>query len=205
MIKAVFFDFDGVLTIEGHACDAICRTLSKKFDLPYDKLEPAFHNHAKNLNLAPERFESFIDDLNEEMGSNMAVKDILEAVTSAQPNAGMISLAKQLQDKGLIVGIITDNNVERIEVLRQPFELDKYKPLIVSAKVGSGKWQNTKIFEVALEQAKVQPSEALFIDNTIDNLRFADELGMNTYWHDHDLNDVVAFRNRLHELGLQVQ
>jgi len=36
MIKAVFFDFDGVLTLEGHGCDAICRTLAKNHTLSYE-------------------------------------------------------------------------------------------------------------------------------------------------------------------------
>jgi len=109
------------------------------------KIGASFHSYAKHLTLEPRRYESIIDDLNRDMESHLTVKDILEAAATATPNRDMLRLVGELRIHDLITGIITDNNTERIEVLRRPFNLDKFYPMVVSADVGLGKWQNTKI------------------------------------------------------------
>jgi putative hydrolase of the HAD superfamily len=192
MIKAAFFDFDGVLTLEGNGREAICSALSTKHNIPFEQLEPTYNNYTKEMNLKPIRYASVIGSLNEALGSHITVDDILEAAKTAQPNQGMLDIAERLRQSGLITGIITDNKTERIEALRETFELSKFHPIIISSEVGHAKWQNSKIFEHAIAAAEVQSDESLFIDNTGTNLPFAAELGMNTYLHNHETNDLEA-------------
>jgi HAD superfamily hydrolase (TIGR01509 family) len=89
-------------------------------------------------------------------------------------------------------------------LLRETFKLADFSPVIVSAEVGTAKWQGAEIFKIALERAGVQPDEAIFIDNTKENLLPATELGIHTYRHDDKLNDLSALRLRLVDLGVSL-
>ena len=199
MIKAVFFDFDGVLTLEGNGADAVSKALAQQTGVPFDKFIATYKEYASKLNFEPKRYDTILKPLNEKLGTGLTVSDIHEAIKTTKPNAEMLELVKEVRSNGLIIGIITDNNVDRMEVLHQLFNLDEFNPLIISANVGSGKGQNT-IFNVALERAGVKPNEAVFIDNTKDNLPAAEKLGIHTYWHNHETNDVQALRRKLLEL-----
>lgn len=204
MIKAVFFDFDGVLTLESTGGDAISKALSKQTGIPIRQLSPIYHKYGAHLVLNHKRYETILKPLNKELKTALTIEDIIEATKTSRRNQDMLDLAYELRKAGYITGVITDNNVDRIDVLREPFGLDDFQPLVVSAEVGCGKWQNTKIYKIALVLAAVQPQESIFIDNSANNLTFAAKLGMQTYWHNDKTNDVSAFRNKLSELGVQV-
>lgn len=58
------------------------------------------------------------------------------------------------------------------------YQLDKYfRYKIVSGDVKCRK-PDKQIFEIALEEIKKQPGDCLFIDNSVENLRAAEELGI---------------------------
>lgn len=202
MIKAVFFDFDGVLALEPNGGDAIGKALATQTGIPYEKLRPIYGKYASQLVLEHRRYETILKPLNDELKTRLTIGDIIAATRTARPNLEMLDLARQLRAAGCITGIITDNNIDRVGALHELFGLGDFEPLVVSADVGHGKWQGPKILEIALERANVKPQESLFIDNLEKNLVFAAELGMQTYWHDDKTNDVPAFRKRLAQLGI---
>ena len=69
------------------------------------------------------------------------------------------------------------------------YDLDKYLPIkIVSADVHCRK-PETKIFEIALERLGVSANECIFIDNSVENLRTANRLGMDTILFNRDNED----------------
>lgn len=203
MIKTVFFDLDGVLTLDGDACPAICKALSQQYELPYETLQPVVHRYMSTMLLEPVRYESIIDSLNKDLGGTaITVPDIYKAIVTVAPNTEMIALAGRLREAGYGTGIITDNNVERMEQLYPVYHLEDFTPLIVSASAGHSKWQDDTIFTIALNEAGVTPDEAVFIDNTKSNLDAATTLGIHTYWHDHDANKVSDFEDMLRKLGV---
>lgn len=201
MIKAVFFDFDGVLTLEGNGADAISLALAQQTGIAYESFLSIYKKHASKLDLAPKHYETILKPLNDELGTSLIVNDILRAARTTKLNQAMFKLVDEVRANKLITEIITDNNIDRIDVLRKPFNLDKFDSLIVSANIGSGKWQSDKIFKAALDKAGVKPNESIFIDNTENNLAIPRQLGMYTYWHDHRVNNISALRQRLVELG----
>lgn len=204
MITNVFFDFDGVLGLEGHACVEISKQISNKFDLDQDLFAKTFHKYAKEILRNPLKYGSFIDSLNTEMKSNISVSDILDAITSTTPNQKMLELAKDLRDLGVKTGIITDNNIERAEVLGKVFNFSDYSPVIVSAYYGVGKADSDKLFKLALDQANVNAKQAVFIDNRKPSLTQAKNIGINVYYHDDQKNDIDKFRNYLKNLGIKI-
>lgn len=49
MIKAIFFDFDGVLALESTGADAISQALAKQTGISYDELRPVYGKYAEQL------------------------------------------------------------------------------------------------------------------------------------------------------------
>ena len=66
------------------------------------------------------------------------------------------------------------------------YGLDKYLPMkIVSADVNCRKPER-RIYEIALERLAAQPKDCIFIDNSVENLRTAETLGMDTVLFNRD-------------------
>jgi putative hydrolase of the HAD superfamily len=204
MIRAAFFDFDGVLTLENSGTDSTCEALAAKKHIPYEPLKAALRPLIKKLALVPDSYQSILKPLNDTLQTDITEADLLEAASTTRPNSDMYTLVEELRHSGLETGIITDNTVERMGLLRETFKLADFSPVIVSAEVGTAKWQGAEIFKIALERAGVQPDEAIFIDNTKENLLPATELGIHTYRHDDKLNDLSALRLRLVDLGVSL-
>jgi len=203
MIKTIFFDFDGVFTLEGHACHEICTYLEPIVQLPADTIEPVFHNAAKQLLVNGKRYEDYIDSINAELGASLTAQDILSAIEKSQLNERMVGLLKEVIEKHDVqIGILTDNNIERLEMIRRHPIFGKLSPIVGSGEVGCTKSACEDIFTEALKQAKAKAEEAIFIDDKPECLVLAAKLSFNTYHHDPLINDVTALRTylRRHQL-----
>ena len=202
MIKIVLFDFDGVLTLEGHACHEICSYLEPIAKIPIDKIEPVFHNMAKELLVNGKRYEDYIDYINNELGTRLTTRNILDAVEKSKLNQKMIDVVRALNDNKIRVGILTDNNIERLEMIRKHPDFSSLSPIVGSSEVGCTKDNCQNIFEEALKQVKVLPGEVLFIDNNEKCLEIAQKIGFITYWHDESKNNVEDLKIFLRKYNL---
>ena len=188
-IRAIFFDFDGVLTRDKTGSLTTLRYLSEATGIDLDKLRDAFREHNAALNLGRTThgaiWPTICDRLNFQID-----KDLLSAAFESTPfNADMLELARNLRKK-YSVGIITDNKKDRIDHLKVHAGLPAlFDPIVVSAEVGSGK-ESPHIFQQALDRLRIGPMESIFIDNTTDNLAAPRALGMNTIYFEDDANDV---------------
>ncbi len=202
MIKIVYFDFDGVLTLEGHACHEICGYLEPIAKIPADKIEPVFHNVAKQLLTNGKRYQDYVDAMNNELGTKLTAQDILNAVEKSKLNEKTIDVIHILKDNQIRVGILTDNNIERLEMIRRHPDFSFLSLIIGSSEVGCTKDNCQNIFEEALKQAKVKPEEVLFIDNNEKCLEIPKKMGFITYWHDESKNNVEDLKRFLHNYNL---
>jgi epoxide hydrolase-like predicted phosphatase len=71
---------------------------------------------------------------------------------------------------------------------------DAFDHLIISAEVGHKK-PDPKIYQIALEKTNCSPGEAVFIDDFIENIRAAEDLGI----HGIHFQNVEQALNQLHE------
>jgi FMN phosphatase YigB (HAD superfamily) len=102
------------------------------------------------------------------------------------------------------LGIITDNNRERMGILTADMQLNAlFDPIIVSAVEHASKCDgSTNIFDAALRQAECDASEAVFIDNQERNLVTPAKMGMKTYWHDDFVNNVDVLKHTFRDFGV---
>jgi FMN phosphatase YigB (HAD superfamily) len=204
MIKTLFFDFDGVLTTDSNGTTTICGHLCKAAPgISLETMTGCYRKHCKRLTLGgnfAEAWDAFCGCI----GQNIAPEIRQHALRTVPKNEAMFALIASLHGKYKL-GIITDNEDERIELIRKDLKLDDlFDPIIVSASVHALKHDGTRtIFDAALKAADCKPGESFFIDNHEWNLVTAKEMGMHTYWHDDAKNDIPLLRKTLAELGVR--
>jgi putative hydrolase of the HAD superfamily len=196
VIRAVFFDYDGVLTLDATGSLTTYRYLSETTRIPFEEIERAFRPHNQALNLGKTTYAEVWPAVCNVLGRAIPARLLSGAFESTPVDLEMFALARQLK-RGCGTGIITDNKRERMDHLRRYQRLDAlFAPIVVSAETGCTK-DDPAIFEHALEQSRIAPEESVFIDNSRDNLLVAAGLGMNVIHFDHSTNDVAQLARHL--------
>jgi putative hydrolase of the HAD superfamily len=203
MIKAIFFDFDGVLTLNSsghtHTWDGLAEKIDVEKDLVYNCVNP----YSSDLYEGRKTLDDIWDDLCRCIGVDIDISVMTEIFNTTPRNEEMFQLVNRLVDN-YTLGIITDNTVERVEALAEKFEIKTYfDTLQISAEVGSGK-HSEEIFRHALDAVSVLPEEAIFIDNKEVNLLAAKSMGIHTYYFDDSKNDIDALIYFLRQHNIQI-
>lgn len=82
------------------------------------------------------------------------------------------------------LGILSDNVVRWSNFFLKKYDLcDFFDFVVISAEVGFAK-PTVEIYKKYLELSKLQPFEILFIDDKLENLKVANDLGMKTVLFD---------------------
>ena len=201
LIKAVFFDYDGVLTTDKTGSLTTNRYLSQAAGIHVSKIIAAFSQYSRDLTLGKTTHAQIWQQVCSELGRDLNINLLYEAFTSTPVNEGMFSLARQLK-ASYFVGIITDNKKDRIDHLKQTQDLEAlFSPIVVSAEIGTSK-ESMEIFLHALNCTAVNPEESVFIDNNRDNFVAPNALGFKTVFHDDETNDIAALVRTLNTLGV---
>jgi HAD superfamily hydrolase (TIGR01509 family) len=196
VIKAVFFDYDGVLTKDTTGTSTTCRYLSERTGIPYESLRRAFEVRGHDVRVGKLTRADTWPEICKMLGRDIALTHLTKAYESTPLNDEMFDLARSLRGR-YAVGIITDNSRDRFDHLKLHQRLPElFAPIVVSAEVGCTKGDEA-IFHGALAAAGVDAGNALFIDNTRSNLELAARLGMKAVYFDDASKDVSALISRL--------
>jgi putative hydrolase of the HAD superfamily len=203
MIKVVFFDFDGVLTVDKTGSQTTTRYLSQATGVDPLRVQAAFARHNAALTLGTRTHASIWADICRDLETDLDIKLLNEAFASTPMNQPMLALARQLK-LNYSVGMITDNKEDRIDCLKDLHGLGQvFHPIVVSASVGADK-RDKQIFLHALGLVSAAPSECVLIDNSIRNLVVPRELGMEVIHFDDETNDVSALVRELQDRGVRI-
>jgi len=203
MIKAIFFDFDGVLTLNASGSRNTCKNLADTTGIDADKLYECHHKWSKELLTGKESYKDIWEQFCACLEKDLDISILNSAFRKTPRNDRMFDIVKKLKGK-YKVGIITDNSKERLTACAEELQLkDYFDSIIVSAEVGSIKTE-AKIFNTALASLNLQPEEAVFIDNTEKNLIIPKELGIKTIFHDDKKNDIEGLKEQLQQLGVDL-
>lgn len=197
MIKAILFDFDGVLTIDQTGSQSIINYLAEKSTIPLDRIEASYDKYNTAL-LSGEithqdMWESFCNDI----GKKLNFSILQEAFQQTKLNIEMISLVKDLK-KTYLIGMVTDNKCDRIDTVLDFNKLKPYFDVVsISAAIHSGKSEKT-IFDATITKLNVFPEECIFIDNTAANLEIPRQMGMSTILFDDENRNFMSFKEQLY-------
>ena len=190
MIKAVFWDFGGVIT--SSPFESFNKYETEK-NLPKDFLRLINStNSDSNAWAKLERSEVDLDEFNDlfmdesrKLGHPIPGKEVI-ALLKGEVRPQMISALKSIKDR-LVLACLTNN----IQAMKKEFEgnvsasgkhdevMQLFDFVIESSKVNVRK-PDPDFYLLACKKAKISPDEAIFLDDLGINLKPAKELGMKT-------------------------
>jgi len=195
-IRAVFFDFGGVIMRTEY--QAPRQKLAERFNMDYDEIDKAVFNSdsarraslgeiteeqhwaevLKRFKQPMSEFKSFHDQF---FGGDVIDRRLVETIRSMRGrfHTGLISNAwSGLRD-----------------LLAKEKLLDLFDTVIISAEVRTVK-PSARIYELALDQAKVGAGEAVFVDDMPLNIEACQKVGMTGIL----FNDPEKSLDRLHRV-----
>ena len=192
MIKAVLFDFDGVLTIDKTGSTSITKFISDSCGIPLENVKSCYYKFNKQLLLGEITHQEIWQDFCKALGQDIDYSILLDSFRATRLDEKMIALVQELK-KRYLIGMITDNKCDRIRTILEHRGLNQYFDVVaVSACLHSGK-DSHSIFEYALNTLNVSASECVFIDNTEKNLVIPKQMGMSTILYNDDNRDYDLF------------
>ena len=176
--RAVFFDFGGV--IQRTEYQAPRQQLAQRFDMEYEDIDKLVFN-------SPSAVKATVGEVSEKahwkaIAQRLKIKgDEIEKVEAEFFAGDMVDLSilQYLQSlrPRYKVGMISNAwSGMREYLVRQKID-SAFDTLTISAEVGEAK-PDAKIYLLALEQAQVKASEAVFVDDVAKNIEACEKVGM---------------------------
>jgi len=186
-VKAVFFDFGGVLLTHMDGIDH--KAVEAQLGLPERTLFDCLYreSHYRDLQVGACTHDEWLDSIRTAAAKRMAaamVEVFMDAWQNAERllNEDMIALVGRLRTAGYTTGIIS-NTIPGMEA-RLRAELPHLIPMF-DVRVGSGDVKVAKpdpgIFRHALEQAGVEPEASVFTDDVPTYAQAARDIGMHGF------------------------
>ena len=200
-IRCLFLDIGGVLLTDGW--DHLARRrAAKNFELEWAEMENRHH-------LTVEVFEEGKMTLAEYLSlvvfhqkrnfTRIQFRRYMFAQSKALPE--MLAFVARLKQKmNLKIAIVSNESRELNAYRIAKFKLDKLADSFISSSFVHLRKPDLAIFRLALDIAQVQPSQAVFIDNTAMFVQLAESLGMKGILH----TDCKSTQAKLSQLGLNV-
>jgi len=199
MIKAVLFDFDGVLTIDKTGSATITNYISNTCGIPLENVKSCYYKFTKKLLLGETTHQEIWTDFCQSLGQDIDYNILLDSFRFTRLDDKMIALVQKLKERYLI-GMVTDNKCDRISTILDYRGLNQFFDVIaISACLHSGK-DSPSIFEYVLNTLNVSASECVFIDNTEKNLVAHKQMGMSTVFYNDDNRDFDLFVRDLEKI-----
>jgi len=198
MIKALFFDSGNVLVKEGYTPGIA--EYEEKHDIEKGKLHISAHDRPywRNFTLGNITEEEYFRQLKNDFQGSLDIAELKETIyKNFIPNRELVDFIRTLKDK-FILGIISNNPKEWIEYCSRTFGWSD----LFAVKAVSGYLHIRKpdklIFQRALELAKVEDNEAVYIDDRPDRIEGAQSLGIKIIIFEgvdklkNDLNNLIS-------------
>ena len=199
MIKAILFDFDGVLTIDKTGSQSILNYISKTTDIPFAKLKTEYYKYNERLLNGQLTHREIWSDFCKNLEHDIAYSVLIDSFRHTPLDSAMLNLVKELKNNYKI-GMITENKCDRIEEILSYYKLgDLFDTVSVSAEYKSGKG-SAYIFNKTAEKLAVATEDCIFIDNTAKNLIAAEQIGMKALLFDDENRDINKLRKQIYDL-----
>ena len=203
MVKAIFFDFDGVLTTDKTGSFTSSRYFTKKLNVDFQELFEAKQGLEGNIDSGKMTNSDVCKAVCEKLGKRFEPQWVLESFLATPIDFKMVDYARKLKSEFLI-GMITDNSVERVNVLLEKHNLaNLFDPIIISAAVKCTK-KGTEIFDIAAKQIGLKPGECAFIDNSEKNIVSAQQAGFIGVYFSDEIRDYQKLFDEIDSLKKEI-
>lgn len=195
MIKGIFFDFDGVITVEKTGSPTMIEYIAKETDLLYENVKTAYYKYNKQLLKGEitheDMWKPFCQQLNTEIDYSILINSFMNITIDME----IIEYIKELKEH-YIIGMITDNKSDRIQAILSNLNLGTLFDVVTVSATEHARKTESMIFENTLLRCKLNPHECVFIDNTAKNLIIPAELGMKTILFNDEDRDIAMLKSK---------
>jgi putative hydrolase of the HAD superfamily len=201
MIKAILFDFDGVLTTDGTGSESIYKYICKKTGLDKEIFENEYYKYNHDLLYGKIKHKDIWDSLCKGIKTEIDISILHESFINTPIDNKMMLIVDKLK-QNYKIGMVTDNKKDRIDDIVKYYNWNKvFDTITISAEVGSGK-DYKEIFIKTIENLNVTPEECVFIDNQEKNLIVPKNMGMKVIYFNHEKRDCEKLIEELENLSI---
>lgn len=174
MIKAIIFDCFGVLTTD--LWKEFCATL------PSDEIIQKAKDLNHQYDAGQISLEQFIREVNQVTGRGPEVIKKIFTNDDSEKNEKLLDYIGQLK-RNYKLGILSNVATSWVvDYFLSPEEQKLFDTMVFSFQLGYGK-PDAQIYKEALKKLKVQPDEAIFIDDNDRYCEAARQLGIQAIWY----------------------
>ena len=203
-IKAVFFDYDGVMSYDKTGTESVCKYISKYAEVDKEIFEKEYRKFLGKLIYSKTPHTEIWNELCADIGINIPISFLYLSFNKTPVDSGMHDLVLKIREKGFKTGLITGNSIDRMDFIIHTYELKKYFDVFaISAELGFGK-SSEEIFLHALKTLKLSPQECVFIDNQDKNLLVPRKMGIHVIYFDDETRDVERLMSNLKKHGINL-
>lgn len=180
MIKAVLFDFGGVLSPGGKS---VRTTLAKTLGvdpakLKYEDLYDGFRRGTMSS-------QDFFAAINVRYQTNITEDDFVAQADLFVKNQAVYDMAASLREHGITTGIASNINASIVPILKKQGYYDGFDPVLLSCEELTAK-PSPEFYRLAVKRLGLKPQEVLFIDDQEKCLPPAREMGMHVIRADNE-------------------
>lgn len=201
-IKAVLFDYDGVLTLDKTGIESACKYISKYANIDFHYFEREYRKFWWNLIHGKTTHELIWNQLCSNLHKEIPIAVLYHSFNQTPIDEDMHDLVLKIKNANLKTALITCNFSDRIAFVKKKFNLEKYfDTFAVSAELGFGK-EAEKTFTDTLNTLGVLPEESIFIDDKEENLYIPKKLGINVIYFDDSKRNINKLIACIQEYGI---
>lgn len=174
MIKALIFDFAGVIGSEGYSI-----WVKEKKAQGIESTGTYFHDISNRLDRGDITREEFTQDLAKKVGTDSS-KIWGEMFKKIKINDELLSYIERLK-KNYKIGLLTNYNHLWMNELFSIYKLEKYFDSKVISSLHNVIKPEKEIYQISLDLLKIKPEEALFFDDRPRNIEGGKDVGIKSF------------------------
>ena len=204
MIKAILFDFDGVLTIDATGSQSICNYVCKEANLDKELFKKEYKKYNNDLLYGKIKHEDIWGEVCAAINKDISIDILYDSFINTPINKEIYNLIKEIRTKNYKTGMVTDNKKDRIDRIVEHYDLNcLFDAIVVSAEIGNGK-ENEEIFKNTIQRLNVKAEECIFIDNQEKNLTVPKHMGMEVVFYNHEEKNIEKLIKELRDLEIKI-
>jgi len=201
-IKAVLFDFDGVMTTDKSGTESISNYISNKTGIEKNIFENEYRKYNYDLSNGKTTHLEIWDSLCKNIGIKIPIEVLYDSFYNTPIDNEMHKIVSNIKNQNIKTGLITDNKADRMNYINEKFEINKiFDIMAVSGVLGYGK-ESEKIFEITLKKLEIKPEESIFIDNQERNLIIPARMGINIFYYNDKERNIINLKSKLKDYGI---
>lgn len=174
-IKAIGFDYGGVVGVS----KSVMPEISELINIPLQQIKEVYFQHNQLANVGGLSYKELWEKILVLIGKSEFTPQVIQIVSKYDKpdlNLDVVNLIEELREKGFKVGMLSNNIKEIANRMRQEGIAEMFDTFLISAEIGYQK-PDKEAFEVLFKELDVKAEECVYIDDSPNSLRKADQIG----------------------------